>query len=140
MPHVFVSYMHANEADVRRLCDSLEANSIEVWLDRDDIAPGIRWKQAIRRAIQNGSFFIACFSEEYYTRDSTHMNEELTLAIEELRKRHTDRVWFIPVLLSNCDVPDRDIGAGETLRDFQHVDLYRDWNVGIQKIISIIQS
>ncbi len=33
------------------------------------------------------------------------MNEELVLAIDERRKYSTSRLWFIPVLLSECDVP-----------------------------------
>ena len=67
------------------------------------------------------------------------MNEELTLAIERLRKIHHDREWFIPVLLSECDVPARSIGAGETLLDINWVALYKDWDTGIQGILSVIK-
>jgi HEAT repeat protein len=67
------------------------------------------------------------------------MNEELTLAIEELRQRPTNISWFIPVLINNCDVPDRNIGAGETLRSLQWVKLYDNWNEGIRHILSVIQ-
>ena len=66
------------------------------------------------------------------------MNEELTLAIEILRQKPQDHSWFIPVLLSKCVVPDRDIGAGETLPDIQQVRLYEDWQGGIKRIISVI--
>ena len=66
------------------------------------------------------------------------MNEELTLAIEELRQRPSDRAWFIPVLLSECEVPARGIGAGETLADIQWVELYRDWEPGIIRIAAAI--
>jgi hypothetical protein len=66
------------------------------------------------------------------------MNEELTLAIDELRQRPTERAWFIPVLLSECQVPARNIGAGETLRDIQWVELYRDWEEGIARIAATI--
>ena len=68
------------------------------------------------------------------------MNEELTIAIEELRQRPTDRVWFIPVKLNRCKIPNRNIGGGETLNDRQHVKLYKDWDGGIQRIIEVIQS
>ena len=66
------------------------------------------------------------------------MNEELTLAIEELRQRPTNRAWFIPVLLAECAVPERSIGAGETLQDLQWVDLQRNWDDGIIKIVGAI--
>ena len=66
------------------------------------------------------------------------MNEELLLAIEELRRRPRDRAWFIPVLLDACMVPDIPIGAGETLRDIQWIALHQDWNEGIQTLIRAI--
>jgi len=67
------------------------------------------------------------------------MNEELVLAIEELRLRPTDMAWFIPVKLNRCEIPDRDIGAGATLQDLQYVELYQDWDAGIQRIVNVIQ-
>jgi formylglycine-generating enzyme required for sulfatase activity len=139
MPEVFISYVHENTKEVQRLCDELTKHGVKVWLDRNAIAPGTRWKQAIRKAISQGDFFIACFSKEYHNRSKTYVNEELNLAIEELRQRPADRAWFIPVLLSECEVPDLDIGPGETLRDIQWVALYEDWNTGIQRILSVIQ-
>ena len=144
MQHVFISYMHENTDVVDRLCEELTSCGIKVWLDRNDIKPGARWKDAIRNAIREGAFFIACFSKEYNRRsktDKTYMNEELTIAIEELRQRPTDRVWFIPVKLNKCEIPDRSIGGGETLKeDLQHVKLYQNWDTGIQRIVKVIQS
>jgi HEAT repeat protein len=128
-----------NSKLVDRLADTLRAFDIEVWLDRERLRPGSRWKDAIRDAINSGAFFIACFSVEYYQRMKTFMNEELTLAIEELRLRPTDQSWFIPVLLNDCRLPERNIGAGETLGSIQHVALYADWTDGVQRILSVIQ-
>ena len=139
MNKVFISYVRENIEMVDRLYQELKAHGIQVWLDRNDIGPGSRWEQAIRRAIQHGAFFIACFSEEYNNRDQTYMNEELTLAIDELRQRSTDRIWFIPVKLNECEIPDRSIGGGETLRVFEYVSLYEDWEVNLQRILKIVQ-
>ena len=127
MKKVFISYVRENIEIVDRLCQELKSHGIQVWLDRNDIDPGSRWEQSIRKAISQGGGFIACFSEEYNNRDKTYMNEELTLAINELRQRPADRIWFIPVKLNNCEIPDRDIGGGETLQVFQYVNLYEDW-------------
>ncbi len=139
MSHVFISYVQENDAIVGRLCDELRQQGIEVWRDREQIQPGQRWRQAIRQAIEQGAFFLACFSTESTERDSTYMNEELTLAIEKLRKRPTDRTWFIPVLLSDCHVPHRDIGGGETLRDLQWVTLWENWQEGLHRIVSVVK-
>jgi outer membrane protein assembly factor BamB len=138
--HVFVSYVHDDAEAVTKLRTELTGQGVKVWLDREDIYPGERWRRAIRRAITEGAYFIACFSSLYAQRTKTYMNEEIVLAIEELRQRPTDRVWFIPVKLSPCDIPDRDIGAGETLLDLQYVDLYSDWRHGVNRILTTISS
>jgi formylglycine-generating enzyme required for sulfatase activity len=139
MSHVFISYVGENSALVDKLAKTLEANGVEVWLDKNKIKLGYRWKAAIRQAIEDGTFFMACFSKEYESRNKSYMNTELTLAIEELQQHPTDKAWFIPVKLSPCNIPDRDIGGNETLRDIQWVELYDHWDEGIQQIISVIQ-
>jgi TIR domain len=139
MGHVFISYVRENQKIVDKLYRNLCEREIKVWLDRNDIDPGILWEDAIRKAISNGAFFIACFSVEYMSRDSTYMDEELTLAIEELRKRPTEKVWFIPILLSGI-VPNRLIGAGKTLNSLQQLDLdENNWEEGIQRLLRVIK-
>lgn len=139
MPHAFVSYVRQNSELIDRLARDLESHSVGVWLDRNEIQPGARWKDAIRSAIQAGSLFLACFSREYSARDRNFMNEELTLAIDELRMRPTDRSWFIPIVLASGSVPNRDIGGGETLRSLQWVDLSRNWDKGVQLIVDVFR-
>src|SRR6266850_817931 len=137
-PHVFISYVSENEKAVQHLTECLAENSINVWLDRESIDPGTYWKDAIKDAINKGEFFLACFSSEYNTRSTTYMNEELYLAIDQLRLQPITRTWFIPVLLSPCSVPTIEIGGSKTLRDIQWVELYKDWDLGIRRIIQVI--
>lgn len=135
MKHVFISYVREDQDAVDRLCRELRSRDVEVWLDREEILPGQRWREAIRGAIRGGAFFIACFSQNFTSRSRNYMNEELTIAIEELRQRTTSITWFIPVRLSQCQVPERSIGAGETLLDLQWVDLFRDWPSNITRLL-----
>lgn len=139
MAHVFISYVRENQKEVDRLCGELTRHGVKVWLDRNDIKPGSRWKDAVRSAIQQGDFFIACFSEKYRRRDKTFMNEELDLAVAELRKYGPERPWFIPILLGDCNVPSFSISARETLLDIQWVPLFLDWDDGVQRILDVIQ-
>ena len=139
MQHVFISYVRENKKAVDELHEELKSCGIEVWRDLQHLNPGDRWKRKIRKAIREGGFFIACFSQEYHDRDESYMNEELTLAIERLRQLHIDRVWFMPVKLNKCEIPDIDIGRGETLQDLHYVKLYEDWDAGIQSILDVIQ-
>ncbi|MCW5636330.1 MAG: toll/interleukin-1 receptor domain-containing protein [Rubrivivax sp.] len=140
MRHVFISYVRENNSEVLRLRRELEALGITVWLDRTNIAPGQYWEDAIRTAIEEGNGFIACFSEEYAARDTTYMNEELHVAVQQLRRRPQSRAWFIPVLLSGR-VPDWEIGSGRTLRSLQWADLSpENWTQGIEAIAHAIRA
>ena len=136
--HIFLSYVREDSVLVEKLTADLTERGIHVWLDRLSIKPGYFWKDAIRQAIIEGDFFIACFSSNYASRDKSYMNEELTVAIEELRKYGPSRPFFIPLLLSECDVPASSIGAGKTLLDLQWVPMYQNWEEGIERIISTI--
>jgi HEAT repeat protein len=42
------------------------------------------------------------------------------------------------MLLDESEVPNRSIGAGETLRALQWIDLYEDWNDGVRRLLSVI--
>lgn len=67
------------------------------------------------------------------------MNEELTLAVDELRSRPRDRIWFIPAVFPGGEVPDLSIGAGKTLRDLNYILLSQDtWSANIARIINAI--
>ncbi len=135
-PKVSVCYVREDLQQVARLVDDLQKAGVDVWWDKR-IPGGVRWKDKIRQHIRDGNFFVACFSDEYWARSATYMNEELIVACEELRLRRRDTAWFIPVRLSDCQIPENVIGAGETLRDLQRVDLWQDWDEGIRRILDV---
>ncbi len=137
-PYVFISYVRENEDAVRRLSEELRAAGVAVWRDRHSIHPGQRWKQSTRKAIRDGAFFVACFSEEAVMIQHSYMNSELVVAIEELRRR-PDREWFMPILLSKCELPNLKIGENETLRDIELYDLSETWESGVRRLIRVMQ-
>jgi hypothetical protein len=125
--HVFISYVREDSHRVDRLQRTLQAAGIPVWRDTADLWPGEDWRAEIRRAItDNALVFIACFSHASLARGRSYQNEELTLAIEQLRLRRPDDPWLIPVRFDECEIPDRDIGGGRTLTSIQHADLFGD--------------
>jgi hypothetical protein len=132
--HAFISYVRENTKQIDKLAANLRSQGIDVWLDRDAVRPGIYWKDAIKDAIQEGGHFVACFSQSYHRRKKTFMNEEILTAIDILRQYSFGQVWFIPVLLEECNVPAVSIGAGRTLLDIQWISLYENWEEGIDKI------
>ncbi len=134
--HVFISYVHEDEAQVKRLTAELSSAGIEVWRDKDRLALGEHWATSVRKAIEGGAFFIACFSKRSIGRERTYMNEELSVAIDELRMRPRDSRWFIPVLLSPDALPDVSIDSSRTLSSLYYLKLYENWEDGIRRLIS----
>jgi hypothetical protein len=139
--HAFISYVREDSRRVDWLQQELEAAGIPVWRDTADLWPGEDWRAKIRQAITDDALvFIACFSRANLARLKTYQNEELILAIEQLRLRRPDDLWLIPVRLDECDIPDRDIGGGRTLASIQRADLFGDRSgQGVTRLIAAIQ-
>jgi len=136
-PRVFISYVRENLSPVERLVTELRSRGADVWFDQDALPPGVVWRDEIRRAVSRHEFFVACFSHEQNTRVRAYMNEELELAVEEIRLRG-NVPWFIPVRLSG-EIPDIRIGPTRTLRDIQYVDLVdKRWASGVDAIARAI--
>ena len=47
MANVFISYIRENQTLVNKLVHDLKDSGVKVWLDRNEINPGIRWELAI---------------------------------------------------------------------------------------------
>jgi len=137
--HVFVSYVKENFLQINKICEAFSKNDIKYWLDKKDIDPGKLWKDAIKSAINNGAYFLACFSKEYNERKATYMNEELLEAVEILRTKQYDSGWFLPIKLSECEIPPIPIGAGRTLNDIHYLSFYEDWDTELRRLIDIIK-
>jgi len=133
--HAFISYVRENSEIVDRLASELKSRGIEVWLDRESIYPGVRWKDAIHKAIQEGAYFIACFSNEFNKKQESYMRGEISLALDRLRQMPRERAWFIPVVLDEATIPYIPISDYDKLSDIETVSLSKDWNSGIEKIL-----
>lgn len=136
---VFISYVKENSLQIDRICSAFSENDIEYWKDKKDICPGKFWKDAIKSAINNGAYFLACFSKEYNEREKTYMNEELLEAIEILRTKKYDSGWFKPIKLSQCEIPPIPIGADRTLNDIFYLSFYEDWDTELKRLVDIIK-
>jgi hypothetical protein len=139
--HAFLSYVREDSAKVAQLQALLQDAGIPVWRDTADLWPGEDWRAKIRHAITNDALvFLACFSSNSLVRDKSYQNEELALAIEQLRQRSPENPWLIPIRLDSCDIPDRDIGYGRTLRAIQHADLFDDYyEEGARRLIIVVK-
>lgn len=138
--HAFVSYVREDADEVGKLVSILQAASIPVWKDTENLWPGEDWQQKIREAVEDGALaFIACFSTSSAQKAKTYMNAELRLAVDQIRLMKPGQVWLLPVRLDDCDLPDFDLGNNRTLNSLQRIDLFganRDENLG--RLISAV--
>ena len=139
MNNAIISYVRDDQNAVELLAAELPREGLHVWLDRDDILPGQFWEETLQDAIRKGAFFLACFSEAFQARDNTYMREELRIACEQSLTREENTNWLIPVLMSPCEVPALPVSHSHTLRDVQWIDLSRDWNAGIWKLLQVVR-
>ncbi len=139
MNHVFISYVHENYQLVRRLIDTLEVNNIKVWFDKERLRPAVPWEQAIKDAINDGIYFLACFSDNYTRQDVLYMNKELEIALKQMELMPDDNEWFIPVKLTYSEIQDMGAGLNKALTTIKWIDLSRNWEEGVQIIINLIK-
>jgi WD40 repeat protein/transcriptional regulator with XRE-family HTH domain len=138
--HAFISYVREDSYRIDQLQQALEAAGIPVWRDTDDLWPGEDWRAKIRQAITDDALvFIACYSRASLSRRRSYQNEELVLAIEQLRQRRPDDPWLIPVRLDVCEIPDLDLGGGRRLASIQRADLFGDrYGQELAKLIAAV--
>jgi hypothetical protein len=138
--HAFISYVREDTRQVDQLQQALQAAGVSVWRDTASLWPGEDWRVKVRRAITDDALvFIACFSQKSLQRQKSYQNEELTLAIEQLRLRRPEEPWLIPVRFDNCQIPDLDIGRGRTLRSLHFADLFSERSdEGTARLVSTI--
>src|SRR5579872_5861312 len=77
--HVFVSYAHQDEMDVKKIVANLEKAGINVWIDQTGLQPGTSsWQEAIRDAISR-SFALLLIASPNTIR-SRYVPDELSVA------------------------------------------------------------
>lgn len=61
------------------------------------------------------------------------MNKELKYALDIVYSIPENRRFVIPVRLDDCQIPVK-------LRDIQYVNLFPDWNTGLNQILKAIKT
>jgi len=131
---VFISYVRQDSKFVDRLVSVLEANDLDVWLDRNDLSPGQPWETAIADAIRDGWKFLSIHSNRRLAREKTQANTELVIAIDEFQKMEIDSGWLIPIRIDDSRIPDRPIGGGLNYLNLQICD-FRNFRKGARKLL-----
>lgn len=68
-PKVFISHAGEDREFVRKLTSALTAEGINVWLDENELKPGVAWKDEITNAIRESDFVIVVVSPSFAASD-----------------------------------------------------------------------
>ena len=113
-PYAFISYSHDDSARVLPIVDRLRGEGVAVWLDREGIAGGGFWSEAVANAIRRCRVLLLLLTERSAASDCTA--HELALAAER-------GIPILPVRLADVAVPPR---LELYLAGIQYVEL-RHW-------------
>ncbi len=110
---VFLSYASEDAAAARRICETLRAAKIEVWLDQDGgIEHGDEWDAKIRRQIKECVFFLPIISASTEARHEGYFRIEWELAAERSMGFAQSVPFILPIVIDDTNelealVPER---------------------------------
>jgi hypothetical protein len=132
-PRVFIAYASEDIAMAEKLFQALRSTGYAPWLDRRRLLPGQNWPRRIEDAIASADFFVACFSTGSVKKRGG-FQAEVRYALDCAERLPIDDVFLIPVRLDDCRVP------GRIPREIQYVDLFPDFDAGMERVIATIRT
>ncbi len=128
---VFIAYVREDYEAAKRLSENLRKNAIDVFLDKESIGVGQRWKAAINRAIKDHEHFMPIISTCAINKKGYYQTE-IKEALDILRTYPPDKNYILPVRLDDCITPY------DELNEFQWADMFPDWDEGLERILEAI--
>ncbi len=105
---VFLSYASDDQDTVRAIKGELE-KEVDVWFDKDALSAGDRFETAIKRNIENSSFFLPIITRKTLTSDPRFFRLEWRHAEDWSRRFPDTRKWLIPVITGGVSPADEAI-------------------------------
>ncbi len=133
VPRVFIAYAREDARAAERLYDDLASAGFLPWMDSRKLLPGQNWPRAIENAIESSDFFVACFSSASVNKKGG-FQAEIRYALDCARNMPLDEIFVMPARLDACRMP-RSIQ-----REFEIVDLFPDWSLGIGRMATAIKA
>jgi hypothetical protein len=126
--NIFISYAREDSEYAKRLFDSLPKHlDLNLWFDKESLLPGANWKNEILTGIEKSDFILILLSTRSVSKTG-FVQREIREAIERISLLPPEKRLIIPVRVEECTPSLRE------LRSYQYLDLFPDWNAGIQKL------
>jgi hypothetical protein len=108
----------------------LKKDSIEIWLDKENLQPGQHWENEIRRVIIKSDVVIVCLSKQFNEKQGFR-HQELRIALEKAKLFPDNEVFIVPIRLEKCDMP-------KSIGHLHRVDLFK--RGGYKKLLSVLKN
>ncbi|HEX3846143.1 MAG TPA: TIR domain-containing protein [Steroidobacteraceae bacterium] len=109
---VFLSYASQDAPAAQKICETLRAAAIEVFLDQSELRGGDAWDQKIRREIHDCALFVPLISAHSDARHEGYFRREWKLAVDRTADMSDRLAFLVPVVIDDtsdarADVPER---------------------------------
>jgi hypothetical protein len=129
-PKIFICHAHEDAKVALSLYDRLRQAGYEPWIDKQNLLPGQKWDDEIRKAVKHSEFFMMLLSE-IAVKKQGYIQKEFKLAMDVLEEMPEGKIYLLPVKLDDCLVPTR-------FSAYQWVSHY-DGPEGFEKVIKAIE-
>ena len=128
----FISYAREDREKAINLYEDLKNLGLDVWLDIENLLPGMNWKREIEKAISESQYFLALLSSHTVSKIG-YVQKELKIAMEILDVLPERQIFLLPIRLDDCS-PNH-----EKLLNLHWVDMFPDWKKGLNNIMKVMK-
>ena len=123
---IFLAHANVDKRRVVELYYRLKAAGYKPWLDKKDLIPGQNWRDEILKAITNSELFLACLSSESVNKQG-YIQREFRIALDTWGEMPPGTIFFIPMRLEKCEIPDLRLSeGGRNLRDIHCLNYWEE--------------
>ena len=103
---VFLSYASQDAEAATRICESLRAAGVEVWLDKSELRGGDAWDSQIKKQIRDCAVFVPLISAHTNARSEGYFRREWKQATRRLQDMADDVAFLVPVVVDDTREAD----------------------------------
>lgn len=129
MAKIFISYVREDWLTARRLYKEMQRRGHEPWIDKFDLMPGEKWKEAVGGAIRDSDLCV-CLISMCSVNKKGFVQRELKVALEVMKEMPDGEIFIIPVRLDDCRP------RSSVLADLHWVDLFPDLREGLNALMA----
>ncbi|GBE74881.1 hypothetical protein myaer87_21080 [Microcystis aeruginosa NIES-87] len=123
---IFLAHASEDKPAVLALHERLKQAGYKPWLDKKDLIPGQIWRDEIPKAIKASQIFLACLSAKSANKQG-YIQRELRIALDIFGEMPQGTIFFIPMRLEECEIPDLRLAeVSLNLQDIHRLDYWEE--------------